>query len=147
MRRGELPLPRKLNLCVCTIEKAQAIVQHMAEAGRLSEIVAVAFDEFHLLGEGSRGATLERIIARLLLHSRRGVADSAVRASQALVARKVKVLAAMNARHIALESPALTLTRLAWLIRVLWVWDLTIWTAVCVDDQRRSDEDAFESQA
>ena len=47
---GELPLPRKLNLCVCTIEKAQAIVQHMAEAGRLSEIVAVAFDEFHLLG-------------------------------------------------------------------------------------------------
>ena len=68
---GELPLPRKLNLCVCTIEKAQAIVQHMAEAGRLSEIVAVAFDEFHLLGEGSRGATLERIIARLLLHATR----------------------------------------------------------------------------
>ena len=46
------------------------VVQSMAEAGRLGEIVAVVFDEFHLLGE-SRGATLERTIARLLLHARR----------------------------------------------------------------------------
>ena len=53
--QGEMPLPKKLNLAVCTIEKASHIVQHLAEVGRLSELVAVAFDEFHLLGESNRG--------------------------------------------------------------------------------------------
>jgi hypothetical protein len=68
---GELPMPRRLNVAVCTFEKAGMIVQSMSEAGRLGEIVAVVIDELHLLGEGQRGANLERTIARLLLHARR----------------------------------------------------------------------------
>ena len=39
---GEIPLPKKLNLAVCTIEKAAAIVQHLAESNRLHELVACA---------------------------------------------------------------------------------------------------------
>ena len=69
---GELPLPRRLNVAVCTIEKAAMVVQSMAEAGRLGEIVAVVCDEFHILGE-SRGAALERTLATLLLFARRSL--------------------------------------------------------------------------
>lgn len=68
--QGELPMPPKLNVAVCTIEKACMVVQSMAASNRLGEIVAVVFDEFHVLGDCGRGATIERTIAQLLLHSR-----------------------------------------------------------------------------
>ena len=64
-------MPRQLSVAVCTIEKASMIAQSMMEHGRLGEIVAVVCDEFHLIGEGRRGAILERTIARLLLFARR----------------------------------------------------------------------------
>ena len=67
---GELPVPRRLNLAVCTIEKANLVVQSMADQGRLSELVSVVIDEAHMLGD-SRGAVLERLLAKLLLHGRR----------------------------------------------------------------------------
>ena len=62
---GELPMPRCLNIAVCTYEKAGMIVQSMAEAGRLGEIVAVVIDELHLLGDsrGARSGALECVCA------------------------------------------------------------------------------------
>ena len=38
--RGTLPVPNKLNLAVCTMEKADVLVQSMATQGRLGELVA-----------------------------------------------------------------------------------------------------------
>lgn len=82
---GELPMPRRLNIAVCTFEKASMVVQSMAEHGRLGEVVAVVIDELHLLGGDERGANLERTIARLLLHARRP-ASRAVRPAAATAA-------------------------------------------------------------
>lgn len=68
---GELPMPPTINVAVCSIEKAGMLVQSMAEAGRLGEIVCVVVDEFHMLGDETRGLGVERTLAKLLLHSRR----------------------------------------------------------------------------
>ena len=63
-------------------------------------------------------------------------------AAKAIAARQVIVFAALIARHVALQSPALAFARLARLIRVFGVWDLAIRAAACVDGQRRGDENA-----
>ena len=69
---GQLPMPRPELIAVCTNEKAAMVVQSMASEGRLDDIVAVVYDEFHGVGaDSSRGATLEVSIAKLLTHARR----------------------------------------------------------------------------
>jgi hypothetical protein len=45
--RGTLPVPSKLNLAVCTMEKADVLVQSMATQGRLDELVAAVVSTCH----------------------------------------------------------------------------------------------------
>ena len=45
--RGTLPVPSKLNLAVCTMEKADVLVQSMATQGRLGELVAAVVSTCH----------------------------------------------------------------------------------------------------
>ena len=57
---GKLPMPKKHStLCICTIEKANVLVNSLIEEGRLSEVGLVVFDEMHMLGDSSRGYLLE----------------------------------------------------------------------------------------
>ena len=62
--RGTLPVPSKLNLAVCTMEKADVLVQSMATQGRLGELVAAVVDELHEVGE-KRGCHVEALLAKL----------------------------------------------------------------------------------
>eukprot|EP00965_Chrysotila_dentata_P216727 6189541-Pleurochrysis_carterae.AAC.3 len=54
---GALPVPAQLHLLVCTIEKAAIVLRSLADQGRLGEIVAVAVDELHVVGDTSQKAS------------------------------------------------------------------------------------------
>jgi replicative superfamily II helicase len=63
---GKLPLPKNIpTLCVCTIEKANALVNSLIEEGRLGEVGLVVFDELHMLGDSHRGYLLEILGTKL----------------------------------------------------------------------------------
>eukprot|EP00741_Cyanophora_paradoxa_P008438 tig00001331_g8165.t1 len=66
---GPLLSPR-VDVAVCTIEKAAAMVNAYVEAGRLSSaaVGTVVVDEAHMVGDGDRGPLLELTLTKLLFH-------------------------------------------------------------------------------
>lgn len=64
---GRFPLSPAPALYVCTIEKANSVLNHMLEEGRGQELGVVVVDELHMLGEPRRGATLELFLSKLLM--------------------------------------------------------------------------------
>ena len=68
--RGTLPVPPELNVLVCTMEKADVVVQNMATEGRLGELVAAVVDEVHEVG-GSRGCCVESLLSKLVCFGRK----------------------------------------------------------------------------
>jgi DNA polymerase theta len=59
-------LPEKTGIAVCTIEKANAIVNAMTEAGTLaSSFSSVVVDELHMVHDEDRGYLLELLLTKL----------------------------------------------------------------------------------
>ncbi|XP_068152426.1 DNA polymerase theta [Drosophila tropicalis] len=60
-----------LNVAICTIEKANSIVNKLLEQGKLDVIGTVVVDEIHLISDPGRGYILELLLAKILYMSRK----------------------------------------------------------------------------
>jgi superfamily II helicase len=63
----------KNSLYICTIEKAQILMDSLFETGRMNEISMVVVDELHMVGDSSRGYVLESILAKIMYHKENSV--------------------------------------------------------------------------
>lgn len=55
-----------IDLAVCTIEKANSIVNRLLEQNKLSDIGMIVIDEIHLISDSSRGYILELLLTKIM---------------------------------------------------------------------------------
>uniref|UniRef100_A0A1A9VS42 DNA polymerase theta n=1 Tax=Glossina austeni TaxID=7395 RepID=A0A1A9VS42_GLOAU len=60
-----------IHVAICTIEKANSIVNRLMEQGKLNEIGTLIVDEVHLISDPGRGYILELLLAKILYMSRK----------------------------------------------------------------------------
>ncbi|XP_068648888.1 helicase and polymerase-containing protein TEBICHI isoform X2 [Aristolochia californica] len=74
--QGGASLPKDTSVAVCTIEKANFLVNRLLEEGRLSELGIIVIDELHMVGDQSRGYLLELLLTKLRYAAGEGNAES-----------------------------------------------------------------------
>ena len=55
-----------VDIAVCTIEKANGLVNRLMESGQLHLVGVIVVDEIHLIGDPSRGYLLELLLTKVL---------------------------------------------------------------------------------
>uniref|UniRef100_A0A516IJI0 Helicase and polymerase-containing protein TEBICHI n=1 Tax=Turnera subulata TaxID=218843 RepID=A0A516IJI0_9ROSI len=74
--QGGGTLPKDTSVAVCTIEKANSLINRLLEEGRLSEIAIVVIDELHMVGDQHRGYLLELLLTKLRYAAGEGNSES-----------------------------------------------------------------------
>ncbi|KAM3282203.1 helicase and polymerase-containing protein TEBICHI isoform X2 [Capsicum chacoense] len=74
--QGGGSLPKDTSIAVCTIEKANSLINRLLEDGRLSELGIIVIDELHMVGDQSRGYLLELMLTKLRYASGEGNTES-----------------------------------------------------------------------
>ncbi|OUZ99943.1 DNA-directed DNA polymerase [Macleaya cordata] len=74
--QGGGTLPKDTSVAVCTIEKANFLINRLLEEGRLSEIGIIVIDELHMVGDQHRGYLLELMLTKLRYAAGEGNVES-----------------------------------------------------------------------
>ncbi|KAJ3673940.1 hypothetical protein LUZ60_005932 [Juncus effusus] len=74
--QGGSSLAKDTSVAVCTIEKANSLVNRLLEEGRLSELGIIVIDELHMVGDQHRGYLLELMLTKLRYASGEGKPSS-----------------------------------------------------------------------
>ncbi|XP_057799459.1 helicase and polymerase-containing protein TEBICHI [Salvia miltiorrhiza] len=74
--QGGGSLPKDTSVAVCTIEKANSLINRLLEEGRLSELGTIVIDELHMVGDQSRGYLLELLLTKLRYAAGEGNVES-----------------------------------------------------------------------
>nr|POE48267.1 helicase and polymerase-containing protein tebichi [Quercus suber] len=74
--QGGGTLPKDTAVAVCTIEKANSLINRLLEEGRLSEIGIIVIDELHMVGDRNRGYLLELMLTKLRYAAGEGNSES-----------------------------------------------------------------------
>uniref|UniRef100_M1B5K5 Helicase and polymerase containing protein TEBICHI n=1 Tax=Solanum tuberosum TaxID=4113 RepID=M1B5K5_SOLTU len=74
--QGGGSLPKDTAIAVCTIEKANSLINRLLEEGRLSELGIIVIDELHMVGDQNRGYLLELMLTKLRYASGEGNTES-----------------------------------------------------------------------
>ncbi|KNA12473.1 hypothetical protein SOVF_125610 [Spinacia oleracea] len=74
--QGGGSLPKDTSVAVCTIEKANSLVNRLLEEDRLSEVGIIVIDELHMVADPGRGYLLELLLTKLRYASGEGNSES-----------------------------------------------------------------------